>query len=368
MGKGCGQCENLIYNRHVPTKSEFSLSQMSSQQSPLNLTKVDQHEFGVLAEPHRRELQVHCYRMLGSTHDAEDLVQETFLRAWRRRETFEGRASFRAWLYKIATNLCLDALEQRPKRLIPFTREAVSQPEQPIPPEVREPIWMEPYPDELLASNEGNPEASLSARENITVAFIAALHLLPPRQRAVLLLRDVLDWHANEVADLLGLTVSAVKSALHRARTTLAEHYDEEAVDTVTAQMLDEVTQARLSHYILAWETADVNALLALLKEDATFSMPPIPSWYRGRDSVGKLVARTIFSGEARGRWRLLPTHANGQIAFGLYQLDKANSVYRGYGIQVVTFNGEWIADIITFRNPDLVPFFKLPITLSHLE
>jgi RNA polymerase sigma-70 factor (ECF subfamily) len=339
---------------------------MSSQrQSIPNLMNVDQHEFGVMAEPHRRELQVHCYRMLGSPHDAEDLVQETFLRAWRRRETFEGRSSFRAWLYKIATNLCLDALEQRPKRVIPFTRQAVSSPDQPIPPEVTEPIWMEPFPDELLASDVGNPEASFSVRENITVAFIAALHLLPPRQRAILILRDVLDWQANEVADLLGLTVSAVKSALHRARTTLANHYHVADEESVTARMLDETTQARLSHYILAWETADVNALMTLLKEDATFSMPPIPSWYRGRDSVGKLVARTIFSGEARGRWRLLPTRANGQIAFGLYQLDKANSVHRGYGIQVLTFRGEWIADIITFRNPALVLYFKLPVTLS---
>jgi len=327
---------------------------------PSTLRNVAQHEFGALVEPHRRELQAHCYRMVGSVQDAEDMVQETFLRAWRRRETFEGRASFRAWLYKIATNVCLDALEKRPRRVVPVTRQGVSTLDEPIPPGVMEPIWLEPYPDELLAPDDVSPEGRLSARENITMAFIAALHLLPPRQRAVLILRDVLDWQAREVADLLDITVPAVKSALHRARTTLASHAHAAGVEA----RFDETATPQLDHYVRAWETADINALLALLKADATFSMPPIPSWYRGRDTIGGVVAKTVFSGEANGRWRLLPTRANRQPAFGLYRRDDAQGVYSAYGIQVLTFDGGEIWDIITFRNPALFPYFKLPATV----
>lgn len=326
----------------------------------INLRVVDQHEFGTLAEPYRRELQAHCYRMVGSVQDAEDMVQETFLRAWRRRETFEGRASLRAWLYKIATNVCLDALEKRPRRVVPVTRHEVSTLDEPIPPDVTEPIWLEPYPDELLAPDDATPEGRVAARENITLAFIAALHLLPPRQRAVLILRDVLDWQASEVADLLDITVPAVKSALHRARTTLANH---EHVGGVEGR-LDASVMPQLNHYVRAWETADINALLALLKADATFSMPPIPAWYRGRDTIGELVNRTVFRGEANGRWRLLPTRANGQPAFGLYRRDEALGVYSPYGIQVLTLDGGEIADIITFRNGVLFPYFKLPVSV----
>ncbi len=307
---------------------------------------------------------MHCYRLIGSVHDAEDLVQETFLRAWRRRETYEGRASLRAWLYKIATNLCLDALRQRPRRLLPITRQAVSSLDEPIPAELKEPIWLEPFPDDWLPSAEGNPETAFSARENITVAFIAALHLLPPRQRAVLIMRDALEWQAGEVADILGLTVPAVKSALHRARATLTTHARAADLEGLTARQLDEVSQYQLDRYVMAWETADVNVLLALLKEEATFSMPPIPSWYRGRDTIGRLVSRTIFSGEARGRWRLRPTRANGQTAFGVYAFDGVNGLYRGYGIQVVSFHAGLISDITTFRDPSLVSCFSLPMML----
>jgi RNA polymerase sigma-70 factor (ECF subfamily) len=326
----------------------------------MNLSEIDQHNFGVLAEPHRRELQAHCYRMLGSIHDAEDMVQETFLRAWRRRETFEGRASFRAWLYKIATNACLDSLEKRPRRVVPVTHQGVSTLDEPIPPDVTEPIWLEPYPDELLISDDVSPEGYLSTQENITLAFMAALHLLPPRQRAVLILRDVLDWQASEVADLLEITVPAVKSALHRARTTLAKRNMD-----VEAYVLDTSTLTQLDDYVRAWETADVNALLTLLRADATFSMPPIPSWYQGRDAIGGLVAKTVFRGEARGRWRLLRTRANRQPAFGLYRRDDAHGVYQAYGIQVLTLDGGQIVDIITFRNAALFPYFKLPATVS---
>jgi RNA polymerase sigma-70 factor (ECF subfamily) len=238
-----------------------------------------------------------------------------------------------------------------------MTRQGVSTLDEPIPPSVMEPIWLEPYPDDLLAAEDYNPERRISERESVTLAFIAALHLLPPRQRAVLILRDVLDWQANEVADLLDMTVPAVKSALHRARATLENHASGEmAVDA-----LDDATQQQLDDYVRAWEMADVNTLLALLKENATFSMPPNPSWYRGRDTIGGLVSKAIFSGEAPGRWRLLPTRANRQIAFGLYRRDEASNTYNPYGIQVLTFDGGLIADITTFRVPALAAHFKLP-------
>ncbi len=330
----------------------------------MNLSAVDEQAFGTLAEPYRRELQVHCYRMMGSVQDAEDMVQETFLRAWRRRDSYEGRASYRAWLYKIATNACLDALDKRARRVVPFTRQGVSTLDEPIPADVKEPIWLEPLPDEWLAWDDVGPDGHYVERENITLAFIIVLHLLPPRQRAVLILRDVLEWEASEVADLLGTTVASVKSALHRARETMTTH-KRANLEGVAAQQLDDTRQSLLEHYVRAWQTADINGLLALLREDATFSMPPIPSWYQGRATIGDLLGITIFAGEANGRWRLVPTRANGQIAFGLYRRNDAQGVYTGYGIQVLTFDDDGkIADIITFRSPSLITAFKLPVSL----
>ncbi len=336
-----------------------------SQPTVMPIDSVDQDQFGTLVEPYRRELQAHCYRMMGSVQDAEDMVQETFLRAWRRRETHEGRASFRAWLYKIATNVCLDNLKRRPRRRVPVTRQAVSSAAEPVPAGIMEPIWLEPYPDDLLAPSDDTPERYVAARETITMAFIAALHLLPPRQRAVLLLRDVMDWQASEVAALLDMTVAAVKSALHRARATLATHGYATRAGGFTTAMLDEVDQTRLGDYVRAWETADVHALLSLLKEEATFSMPPIPSWYRGKDEIRKLTSATVFSGDAAGRWRLLPTRANGQPAFGLYRQAQTPGTYSAYGIQVLTINDGLIADITTFRTPALFPHFHLPPTIE---
>ncbi len=332
-------------------------SQSLTAAHPLNLRSISEDAFSAMTEPLRRELQVHCYRMLGSVQDAEDMVQETFLRAWRRRETYAGRASFRAWLYKIATNACLDALDKRPRRAVPVTRQTVSTLDEPIPADVNEPVWLEPYPDDWLVGESVNPEGEVAAREHITLAFIAALHLLPPRQRAVLILRDVLDWQASETADLLDMTVSAVKSALHRARETLGKR----EIPANVTPALDESTQEQLRHYVRAWETADIPGLLALLKEDATFSMPPIPSWYQGRETIGGLVGKTIFAGEAKGRWKLIPTRANGQIAFGLYRLNPSAGAYTPYAIQVLTFTDGQIADITTFRSPGLTAKFGLP-------
>ena len=330
----------------------------------MRVSDWDQTAFVAQIETYRRELHVHCYRLMGSIQDADDMVQETLLRAWRRRESIEDLSSLRAWLYKVATNICLDALKRRPNRRVPLTHEAASAATEPIPQEINDPIWLEPYPDApLLAAGEQHPEDVVVARENITLAFIVVLHQLPPRQRAVLLLRDVLDWSTSEVAAFLDTTIPAVKSALHRARSILAARRITSNTDLSWED--DRTTAAQLSAYIAAWETADIDAFVRLLKDDATFSMPPIPAWYRGREAIRALVARTVFSGHAQGRWRLLPTRANGQPAFGLYSQTENRSVYAAYGIQVVTLVNHAISDVITFRNPSLVVRFGLPQTLS---
>lgn len=323
-----------------------------------SLLHLNQHEFGALIERYRGELQAHTYRMLGTIQDAEDMVQETFLRAWKRRETYTEDTSLRAWLYKIATNICLDTLKKQRRRVIPMTFSEAANAAEPIPPAVMEPIWIDPYPDELLAWGDPQPEQQVLAQENISIAFLAALQLLPPRQRAVLILSDVLEWSASEIADLLDTSVSAVKSALHRARAGM----DDNAAGDVALPHGDAL-RAQLEAYVMAWQTADVDGLIRLLRDDATFSMPPIPSWYHGREQIRALVAKTIFAGDARGRWQLRPTRANGQIAFGLYRRADTDG-YQAYGIQVLTFRGGLLADIITFRSPALMRYFGLPTSI----
>lgn len=331
----------------------------------MSVSTLEQSEFGARVEPYRRELRVHCYRMMGSIQDAEDMVQEAFLRAWRRRDIIEEVTSLRAWLYKVATNICLDALKSRPRRRVPATHAAASALSEPIPTDLREPIWLEPYPDALLPiAEDGNPEALMLAREQITLAFIVALHRLPPRQRAVLLLRDVLDWPAGEVASFLDTTIPAVKSALHRGRALLAE--ERGAAEGEDAWRLEGAGQSRLDAYVAAWESADGDAFARLLKDDATFSMPPIPAWYQGRETIRALVARTVFGGEdAFGRWRLRPTRANGQPALVVYRQREDSGDYDAYGIQVITFAGEAISDVITFRDPALPGRFGFPATIT---
>jgi RNA polymerase sigma-70 factor (ECF subfamily) len=324
----------------------------------------DRHEFSNLTEPYRRELQLHCYRMLGSPQDAEDLVQETMLRAWRRIGTYEGRAPIRAWLYKIATNACLDELDRRPRRSLPQLTRPPADPGKPFVAPLGEPIWIEPLPDDLVAAPDSGPEAQYAMREGVTLAFVAALHALPPRQRAVLILRDVLDWSANETSELLDLTVPAVNSALHRARITLAKQYHRAGGREAVPPPGDR-RDSLLDRYLRAWESADVAALTALLKEDISLSMPPSPSWYRGRQAVRAFLHTTIFgdalfASAANMRWRLSSTRANSQPAFASYLRD-ASGTYRAFGIQVLTFDGDQIADLTTFVNPALVPRFGLP-------
>jgi RNA polymerase sigma-70 factor (ECF subfamily) len=321
----------------------------------------DRVAFGRLTEPHRNELITHCYRMLGSIQDAEDLVQETLLRAWNRLETYEGRASLRAWLYKIATNACLDELRRRPKRALPQGyREPMAMDEPPQPP-VPDPIWLEPYPDELLAPLDQDPAVRYEARESITLAFLAALQTLAPRQRSVLLLCDVLDWEASEAAELLEISVSAVNSLLYRARTRMDERYSAPTYAQIQTSLEDPRTQALLERYLQAWESADIDGLVALLAEDATFPMPPFPQWRRGRPAIRQLVEAVILAGDAKGRWRLVPVRANATFGFAWYQRDETSGRHHSFAIQVLTLHGDQITDVTTFGFPSVFPFFGLP-------
>jgi len=321
--------------------------------------------FEELTEPHRHELQVHCYRMLGSVLDAEDLVQETFLRAWEKVHLFEGRAPFRAWLYRIATNACLDELAKRPRRGLPNGLFPAARPEQPLDPPIMNPIWIEPYPNALLESVGSDPAARYDQLESITLAFLVALQSLPPRQRAILLLRDVLSLRAIEVANMLESSVSAVNSALYRARNKLQLTHLTSAMAPLAS---DSATQELLERYVHAWEAADVDSLVAMLKEDATFPMPPLPTWVRGRADIREFVLRNILDGDARGRWRLVPTRANSCPAFGWYRRQPDSVTYAAFGIQVVSLEDGLVSDATTFSFPTLFATFNLPDKISGVS
>ena len=325
----------------------------------------DRSGFGRLVEPHRRELLVHCYRMLGSLQDAEDLVQESLLRAWQKLGTYEGRASFRSWLYKIATNACLDALDRRPRRTLPPGRALSADPGAVPAPPVTEPIWLEPFPDDFLDEASPTPEARYDAHESITLAFLSALQAMPPRQRAVLILCDVLEWQADEAAQTLDITTGSVSSALHRARVTLAKSYRSGDLVSMSPEPTDERTRSLLERYVRAWENADIDALVALLKDDATFAMPPFPSWYRGKIAIRDFIRMEILAGPAQSRYRLEPTRANGRAAFGWYRLDDSDHRFHGFAIQVVGLEGELVSDITTFMNPALFERFALPDSME---
>lgn len=314
--------------------------------------------FSQLTERHRRELLAHCYRMLGSTRDAEDQVQETLLKAWMKLDSFEGRAPFRAWLYKIATNACLDELARRPRRGLPMDFSAAADPGDELNPAIPDPIWLEPFPDAWLPSRPADPAARFDQLESITLAFMVALQQLPPRQRAVLLLRDVLALPASEVASLIEASIPAVNSALYRARSRLSESYEERP--TEHSQELEPL----LERYVQAWESADVDRLIALLREDATFPMPPLPDWVQGRQAIRQFVERNVLHGEASGRWRLVATRANAAPAFAWYRRGADGRTYDPFAIQVVTIRGDLVADATTFAFPKLFPAFDLPAQL----
>jgi len=319
--------------------------------------------FARLAEPFRRELQVHCYRMLGSIEDAEDAVQETYLRAWARLESFAGRASFRAWLYGIATNASLDALRRKKARRWPSDVAGPADPANYALAGVDLP-WLQPYPDRLLdaaAPADAEPEAAVTARETIELAFLAAIQRLPSRQRAVLVLRDVLDWSVRNTAAALGMTPAAVNSALQRAHATLAEHLSMGRGEWRSSSSAAE--RALLQQFVTAWERADTAALVRLLRNDAGLVMPPSLTWFAGREAIERFFRQQVFG--VRGpNWRLLPTAANRQPAFGLYWRASDDVAYRPFAVGALRTTGDLIDEIALFVDPQLFMPFALPATL----
>lgn len=322
----------------------------------------DQAAFDTLVAPYQRELLVHCYRMLGSFHDAEDHVQETLLRAWEKRATLTSPKAYRAWLYRIATNQCLNTLTRAPRRSLPPRTHPQSDPSGPMPPRIREPVWLEPFPDELLADQQSDPEDRALQHEHITLAFLMALQYLTPIQRAILLLREVLEWPAVEVAEWLQLSVPAVNSALQRARRALQQ----QNIESETP-----ITEARpyvyplLDRYVALWEQADIPGFVALLREDAWFTMPPLPIWFQGRAAIATVLSTSIFT-PGRQR-RLLPTRANGSPAFGLYQKEAGANTYELFGLIVLGMDGEQIGSLVAFLDLTSLSAFALPPTLPHL-
>ncbi|WP_285575378.1 sigma-70 family RNA polymerase sigma factor [Actinoallomurus iriomotensis] len=322
----------------------------------------DGEAFRALTEPHRRELQVHCYRMLGSFQDAEDALQDTLLSAWRGLGGFDGRASIRTWLYRIATNRCLDALRSASRR--PAKEWDIPGVEPPEPTRLGEIVWLEPYPDALLEGAIGvplGPEACYEQGESISLAFVTALQVLPPRQLAVLILRDVLGFHANEVAGMLDTTVEAVKSALKRARACLQRRRSTVADREPPPATGSPAEDAIVANFVHAWETADIDALVALLTDDVFMSMPPLPLEYEGRDVVARFCADMFGSGR---RFDLVRTRANGQPAFGSY-LRAPAGIRHGTGLFVLTLTGDRICAMTRFEN-SVLPSFGLPRSLPN--
>jgi RNA polymerase sigma-70 factor (ECF subfamily) len=333
----------------------------------------DEAAFADVYERHRRELRVHCYRMVGSLEEAEDLVQETFLRAWRHIGGFEGRSTLRAWLYRIATNACLDALDGRARRVLPQDveeattdlgsglAEMVARTDLP---------WLQPLPDRLwepAADRNDEPDAVVVRRETVELAFIAALQHLPPRRRAVLVLRDVLGWPARQTAEHLGLSEAAVTSALYRARSTLRERLPERRADWAPTNEPTAEEQAVVDRYMAAVERADLAAVADLLAEDVRAAMPPWTLWLAGRPAV---MASLTVSWDPRspayvGRFRMLPTRANGQLAVATYVRGPDDDTFRAFAIGVVRVQDGRIADMVAFHEPAVFPAFELPATAS---
>jgi RNA polymerase sigma-70 factor (ECF subfamily) len=326
----------------------------------------DEGAFRSLTEPYVRELHVHCYRLLGSVHDAEDLVQETLLRAWRRLGTFEGRASFRAWLYRIATNACLNVLARRPRQAAVVAYGPPTPSGGPLLPPSLEIAHLEPYPDRLLDEAPdalADPAARFAEREGIELAFLAAIQHLPPRQRAVLILRDVLGWAASETAALLGTSVAAVNSALQRARATIDREFPGGFGDAGPPTPA-ETERSLLRRYTDAWERADIDALVSLLEQEAVMTMPPTPTWFRGRDAIGAFFASRPADGQGIETLRLLETRANRRPALAAYRRDPETGRHLPYGMMVLRIERDAIAEITGFLVPELFPLFGLPAEL----
>jgi RNA polymerase sigma-70 factor, ECF subfamily len=324
-------------------------------------TDGDERAYAELVEAHRGPLYAHCYRMLGSVHDAEDALQESLLKAWRALGRFEGRSSLRTWLYTIATNVCLRMIERRPSpRVLPMDYGPPSDPHGPLGPPLLESRSVEPYPDRELGLAEGlaGPEARYEQREAIELAFIAALQHLPARQRAVLILREVLGFSAAEVASALDASAASVYSLLQRAHATIDERLPDRSQQATLRTLDDEQLRTIVDRYTEAWVNGDVDGLVGMLTESATLAMPPIVSWYRGHEAI-EIMFRTVAFAHGRS-WRMLPTSANGQLAVGTYERD-SSGLYVPHGVTVLTLRGNKIDEIAAFDGPWMLERFGLP-------
>jgi RNA polymerase sigma-70 factor (ECF subfamily) len=309
----------------------------------------DERAFSDLVEPYRGELHAHCYRMLASVYDADDALQETLLRAWRGLARFEGRSALRSWLYTIATNVSLTQIARRPKRVLPIDYGPAADPHDAPGAPIVETVWLEPYPDETLGLEDGyaEPDARYEQREGVELAFIAALQHLVPNQRAVLILREVMGFSAKETAVMLETTAASVNSALQRARAAVEERVPEHSQQETLRSLPDDGLRDLVERYVDAWERCDVEAFTAMLTEDATFTMPPLATWYENRDGIAVWVANSPMSGA--WRWRAVFTRANGQPALGFYAWDEDAQAYLPFGLNVLTLSGAQISNVTAF-------------------
>ena len=326
--------------------------------------------FARLVEPYRGELHAHCYRMLGSVHDAEDSLQETLLRAWKALDRFEGRSSLRSWLYTIATNNSLNAISKRPKRVLPIDYGPAADPHAGPREPLVESVWVEPYPDETLAVEDGYaaPEARYEQRESVELAFVAALQHLPANQRAALILREVLGFSAKECAETLETTTASVNSALQRARKTVEDRLPEQSQQQTRRALGDERMREVVDEYVDAWQRGDVDGVVAMLTEDACFSMPPMSTWFGGPDG-GHHELREFLAGYPLNgvwRWKPLPVQANGQPALAFYAWDDDEGCYLPFALNVLTLRGDKISDVTAFitrsiEDPDPELMARMP-------
>src|SRR5882724_6849402 len=331
----------------------------------------DERAFRALIDPYRRELRAYCYRMAGSLHDADDLLQESLLRAWKGIAGFEGRSSLRTWLYRVSSSACIDALESKAERsLPPFVGDA-AKPGAPVSDPTGEPVWLEPCPESIWiaahaiepAGDSGtSPEARFTAKESVALAFLAALQLLTPRQRAALIARDVLGWSAEECASVFDSTVAGINSTLQRARETLDDRMPKwkRSVRTVPDEP---TTRSLLARYVRAWEQADASLLASLLHEDATLSMPPLPMWLSGVKAIVESIGGMVLTPDARGAFRFAPTQANGLPALAAYRKND-QGVFVPNALHVLRLDGDRILEMTAFLDPSLLAGFDLPSTV----
>jgi RNA polymerase sigma-70 factor (ECF subfamily) len=326
----------------------------------------DENAFRSLIEPRRGELHAHCYRMLGSLHDAEDALQDALLRAWKGVSKLEDHSSLRAWLYRIATNTCLDSIARRPKRVLPVDYGPAADPHGGPGEPLVESVWLEPYPDETLAVEDGyaGPEARYEQREALELAFIAALQHLPPNQRAVLIIREVLGFSAKETAAALDTSVASVNSALQRARKAVDEKLPEQSQQETLRALGDDGVRDVVERYLDAWDRGDVNAVVSMLTDDAAFTMPPLQTWFSGHDGIAAFLAGWPLSGQ--WRWRHIRTRSNGQEALAFYTWDPDEGAYLRFALNVLTLRGDRISEIDAFltrstEDPDRAVLARLP-------